>query len=128
MAGEALVMMEEDLGTALESDFGSPVVLITPDGTIINTSVHGGPLYGRVQSDYRRQTESGEIVVVKEPIVILRLSALSRVPAAGENWAIQIPLAPGGAAQTFKLGDTRAPEVAATLGYVRLFPQKAVQA
>lgn len=128
MAGEALTMIEEDLGTVLESDFGAPVVLVDPEGNVIDTSVHGGKLYGRVQYDYVAEQPSGERVIVKQPMVILRKSSLSRVPQAGENWAIRIPTSPGGSEMTtFKLGATRAPEEADTIGFVRLFPQKAVQ-
>jgi hypothetical protein len=128
MAGEAWAMLETDLGTTLESDFAAPVSLITPDGAIINTSVHGGALLGKVLYDYRREQPSGEIIVVKEPIVILRLSSLSRIPQAGEKWGISIPTSPADPTpKTFVLGGTRAPEVVNSIGFIRLFPQAAVQ-
>jgi hypothetical protein len=129
MAGEAWAMLEQDLAATLESDFAAPVALITPAGVLIDTSAHGGPLLGRVQYDYVLEQPGGERVVVNEPVVILRLSSLSVIPKAGENWAIQIPTSPSDPTpRTFKLGGSRAPEVAATIGFVRLFPQKAEQA
>ncbi len=129
MAGEAWAMLEQDLAVTLESDFAAPVILITPDGQVVNSSAHGGSLLGRVQYDYVAEQPGGEKVVVNEPVVILRLSSLSRVPKAGEKWGIQIPTSPSDPTlRTFVLGATRAPEVAATIGFVRLFPQKAEQA
>lgn len=122
-------MLETDLGTTLESDFAAPVTLITPDGLLLNTSLHGGPLLGKVQYDYKRQEPSGEIVVVKEPLVILRISSLSRAPKGGEKWLISIPTSPADPTpRTFVLDESQAPERADTIGFIRLFPKKAVQA
>ena len=132
MPGEVLTMMDEDLGVTVESDFASPVALIAPDGTMINTNSHDAtgatPLYGIVHYDYQKIEPTGETVIVNEPVVMLRISSLSRVPRAGENWAISIPTSPSDRTpKMFKLGGTRAPEIAATIGFIRLFPIAAVQ-
>jgi len=123
-------MLEQDLAATLESDFAAPVVLIAPDGVVISTSLHGGPLLGKVMYDYREERPGGEIVVVKSPLVILRLSSLSRVPKADEPWFVMIPTSP--ADPTLKRflidGRTRAPERVDSIGFVRLFPQAVGQA
>jgi hypothetical protein len=127
MAGEAWAMLETDLSATLESDFAAPVSLITPDGIVINTSLHGGPLLGKVQYDFREQSPGGEIIIVDALMVVLRLSSLSRVPSGSEAWAITVPTSPSDPTpRTYRLGD-RAPKVMHTIGVVRLYPNKAVQ-
>jgi hypothetical protein len=129
MAGEAWAMLETDLGATLESDFAAPVSLISPDGVILNTSLHGGPLYGKVQYDYKEQKPSGEIVVVKELLVVLRISSLSRVPKAGEHWGVTVPTSPSDpTSKTFTLEGSKAPTDGGTIGFIRLFPKATAQA
>ena len=129
MAGEVLTMIEGDLGATIESDFASPVTLIDPDGKTVSTSVHGGPLYARVTDDYQMANEAGGAVVVKDPMIIMRLSSLARVPVGGEKWAIIFrpsPSIPVG--KTYLLdAATKAPERADSIGFIRLFPKQAVQ-
>ena len=129
MAGEAWTMMETDLGISVEGDFAAPVTLVTPDGITINTSLHGGALYGKVQYDFREESPGGEIIIVNQPLVVLRLSSLSRIPKAGEKWLVYIPTSPSDPTpHMFVLGATRAPKLMATIGVIRLYPQQAEQA
>ncbi len=128
MAGEVLTMIEADLGVTIESDFASRVILIPPTGTPITTSLHGGPLYGRFTRDFQDVTPEGDVVTVFEPMLILRLSSLSRVPAPSENWAIRVERSPGsGTYTTYKLGATRAPQTAQSIGFIRLPLQETEQ-
>ena len=122
-------MLETDLAATLESDFAAPVTLIDPDGNFINTSLHGGALLGKVMYDYRELTPSGEVIVTKAPLLILRISSLSRVPKAGEHWGISMPTSPSDPTpkQFILDGGTRAPERVDSIGYIRIFPQATVQ-
>ena len=123
MAGEVLAMIESDLAETVESDFGTPVSLIDPQGNIINTSVYGGPLYGRYTDDYIQQGGNGEQIIVPDPMLLLRISSLSRVPERSENWGVLV-----NGKQYVLDGGTKAPERADSIGYIRLFPRKVAQA
>jgi hypothetical protein len=129
MAGEAWTMLETDLAATLESDFAAPVSLISPDGVVINTSANGGALLGKVQYDYKEQKPTGEIIVVKELLVILRKSSLARIPKAGEKWFVTVPTSPSDPTprQFIMDGSTRAPTDGGTIGFIRLFPQAVKQ-
>ncbi len=113
-------MIEADLAdtVAAHSEFASAVTLIAPDGAVFTG-------FGRVTHDYTVQGEMGERIVVPEPCVIIRLSDWPRIPQASENWKIASPTLPAG--KSFMLNDTRAPERADTIGFVRLFPQAVSQ-
>ena len=125
MAGEVLTMIEGDLATTVESDFASPMSLVDPDGNVVTTSANGGPLYGRVTDDYVSAGESGEPVIIKDPMVIMRISSLFRVPKGGEKWSI-CDLRTG---KLYALdGNTKVPERADSIGFVRLYPRQVVQA
>ena len=69
------------------------------------------------------------VVVVHEPLVTLRRSSLTRVPAAGERWEVKFPISPvaGAAVVSFMLSAARAPEGGETLGIIRLYVQKVSQ-
>lgn len=124
-------MVESDLSLTLEGDFASTddlgnglVTLIDPDGAIYSG------LKGRVDYDYIRTQPTGEVVVVHKPVITLRRSSLPRVPKSGETWFVKMPIAPhaGAPIGNFILDDTQAPEGSETLGFVKFFPQQAVQA
>ena len=81
-------IIERDLGTTLEGDFRLPVVLIAPDGS--QQTVNGMIVYETASIDER----TGQPVIVHQPAVTVRISSLTRVPVAGETWAVRIPTAP----------------------------------
>lgn len=124
--------LESDLSDTLENEWGMPVVLIAPDGTQYATSANdptgATSLAGQVLYDQVRMTPEGNVVVVNEPVVTLRLSSLSRVPLANENWILQMPISPltGAPLVSFLLSHTRAPERLGSIGVIKLFPQIAV--
>jgi hypothetical protein len=105
--------------------------LISPDGFLINTSANdGNPLKGQVFFEYGRcNPETGEDLIVKEPVVILRLSSLQRVPVYGEKWIIRFPLNPVDETQLVDhlFSVDRAPEGSMTIGIIKIFPQKITQ-
>jgi len=115
---------EADLAISLESDFALPVNLISPDG------VHDDNLNGQVLYDQIRQAETGEEIIVNNPSVSLRMSSLKRVPAPNETWIVQIPATPNRAAAKvdYVLDTARAPEKSSSIGFIRLYLIKAVQA
>lgn len=79
----------------LEGNYGIPVVLTAPDATVIDTDEDGKTLKGQVLYDHDSlDPESGDLISVKATQVTLRKTALSRVPVAGENWQVSIPLDP----------------------------------
>ena len=120
-----------DLAETLEdpSDYGIPVVLITPTGEVISTSANKstGYLYGQVLYDSTKQDEDGMTVIDNKPVVTLRRSSLSRIPKDGEVWGVQIPTSPlfNAPIETFLL--ERAVNGGSSLGIIRLFLTKAAQ-
>lgn len=124
MAGEVLDMMETDLGITIEADFASRCSMVDPDGNVITTSVHGGALSARFTDDYVSTGQSGEAIIVKDPMIIMRISSLARVPKGGEAWSFCN-------LRTGKLyvldGQTKVPERADSIGFVRLYPRQVTQ-
>jgi len=122
--------IEEDLLETLEEpeDFGLPVVLIAPDGTVYNTSENDdGTLYGRIVYDTIEQDEDGNEVIVHKPMVTLRLSSLARVPENGETWVVKIPDGPRDDASVVSYILERAPEDGRSIGYINLYLRKTEQ-
>jgi hypothetical protein len=114
---------ESDLGDTIEGEFGVPVKLITPDGKTVDTTVDDRPLTGKVRwTQPEVNPETGVAVAVPNPVVTLRRSSLSRVPATGEAWGVIIPSGPRPDAppEHFVLDGAYAVEGGRTLGKVRL--------
>ena len=83
------------LKRSIEGNFGMPVELTDPDGEDITTNEDGDTLKAQILYDFDSiDPESGNLIVVTETHVVLRKTALSRVPLAGEIWGIRIPLNP----------------------------------
>jgi len=121
-----------DLKTQNITDWSLPIELTDPDGIRYNTDAETGEQLKAIQIlyDYRKfDLESGGEITVNEPVVSVTLTSLSRVPVAGERWHIRIPLDPFNpdTLSDFVLTEDRAPEGGASLGFIRLYPQKAVQ-
>lgn len=122
--------VESDLGKTLEGEFGLPVELIGP-GVKITTSANDGlPLKGQVMFDYVRQNpDTGQDIIVNNPVVTLRRSSLLKVPKAGEKWLVKIPTSPSTTAplEDFMIDPDTPPEGGKSLGTIRLYLRKAVQ-
>ena len=114
---------EADLETSLEGDFGLPVTLQDADGA--SQTVQGQILYDTI----RTNPDSGDEMVVNNPVVTVRRSSLNTIPAKGEKWIVQIPESPtaGAAIITFMLDDDRAAEGGSSIGFIRLYLRKVKQ-
>ena len=122
--------IESDLGTTLEGDFGLPVELIAPDGTIYDSSFNDPefPLMGQILYDTLVvDPDTGAEMIVHKPVVTLRRSSLEVVPQDGEDWAVRIPIVPDRTAtkETFKL--ERPLEEGGAIGFIRLYLTRAEQ-
>jgi hypothetical protein len=118
------VQAEADLAITLENpdDYGLPVKLIDPDGGI--QELNGQVLYDTRIVD----PETGLPMIVHQPIVALRRSSLTRIPHAGEKWAVAIPEVPDPNADKVLHTIERAPEDGGSIGFIRLYLTKAKQA
>ena len=123
--------IEADLAITLEGEYGLPVELISPDGEKINTKKDTTEqLVGQILYDTRTgNPDTGEVVIDNNPIVTLRRSSLSRIPKSGEKWSVKIPIEPKADASlvNFVLTATRSNEGGASIGFIRLYLQKAEQ-
>lgn len=125
-------LIETDLKMTLEGDFSSRVNMIGPDGTRYESTVDGRDLVGQVLYNTVREGESfGTIgkIVLDTPVVTLRRSSLTRIPAAGEKWIIEIPESPIANAPfvQYTFSPTRPPEGGAAIGFIRLYLQAVEQ-
>lgn len=123
---------EADLSLTLEdpSQWGLPVELIDPDGVKIITNNAGEPLTGQVMYEsIVINPDTGEEIVVANPVVTLRRSSLPRIPAAGEKWLVRIPVDPtdGAPLADFIFDATRAPGGSRSIGYIKLYLRRAQQ-
>lgn len=119
------------LKLSLESGgFGLPVELIAPDGTEIKTNEVGDKLKGQVLYDADGiDPESGDLIVVEETTVTLRITALSRVPLAGENWGVKIPVNPAipDVLTQFIVNTDKSLTNGRSIGFIKLFLKDAEQ-
>lgn len=118
------VIAEQDLAVTLEGDWGLPVNLVDPDG------VRYDDLQGQVLFDITRiDPATGESMAVDTPVVTLRRSSLQRIPVQGERWMVEIPDKPDPDAPKVQyfISPTRALEGGASIGFIRLYLQKAIQ-
>ena len=123
---------ERDLARTLEGEFNLPVELVDPDGNEITASLNDDlGLRGQIIYDtVKLNPDTGEEIVINNPVVSLRRSSLARVPEPGEKWLVRIPIEPSttAAKQSFIKSPTRPPEGGRSLGFIRLYLQKAEQA
>lgn len=113
----------------LESEWKMPVELTSPDGVtqIYSANNPSELLGGQVLYSSRRESpETGEIIVVNQPVVTLRVSSLVRIPRAGEKWYIKIPTGyePNATKQSFVFTLDRSPENGNDMGFIKIYPQK----
>lgn len=124
--------IELDLGDTIESEYKMPVQITGPDGITqvykkgsISVLLGGQVLY----TTRKLNPETGEVIVINEPVVTLRISSLNRVPKAGENWYIKMPVSPvaGALYQAFTFTPTHAPEGGQDIGIIKIYPQRIEQ-
>ena len=89
--------IEQDLHDSIESEWGVPVELTSPDGEVQKYSANNPDelLKGQVLYFSKREDPAtGETAVVPQPVVALRVTSLSRVPVDGETWHILMAVQP----------------------------------
>lgn len=123
---------EKDLYESLESEWKMPVELTSPNGIkqIYSANNPSELLGGQVLYSSRRENpETGEIIVVNQPVVTLRVSSLVRIPQAGETWFIKIPVSPvvGASKHSFVFTPDRSPEHGTDMGFIKLYLQRISQ-
>ncbi len=114
--------IETDLGDTLEGDFGLPVTLISPAGESVTVR-------GQVAYDTREYDPiTGAEMIIDLPVVTVRRSSLSTIPADGEIWAVKIPSTPSvtGTLETYVLSD-RPIKHGRSYGWITLYLTKAEQ-
>jgi hypothetical protein len=121
--------IEHDLYDSLESEWKMPVELTTPDGQVQRYSLNNPSelLGGQVLYFSRRENpDTGEVVVVDQPVVTIRVSSLIRVPKQGERWYIKMPISPvsGAEKKSFVFTPDRSYEHGTDIGFMRIYPQK----
>lgn len=124
-------LIESTLGTSMEGAWGLPVELTGPDGITQTLSANDGlPLVGQVlSSSFDSDPETGATILTDKPVVTLRITSLNRIPLAGEMWFIKMPMNPDpdAAKESFLMSSDRAPFRNRSLGYVKIYCQKATQ-
>lgn len=116
------VLAESDLQYSVEGEWGATMYLIDPDG--VRHTVVGQLVYSYIKTD----PQSGDDVVVQEPVITLRKSTLTRVPVNGEKWFCQLPDAPPSTdLLNYGLTADRANMGNNSLGIVKLYPKKVKQ-
>jgi hypothetical protein len=121
--------IEHDLYDALEREWKMPVEITSPSGETQRYSLNNPSelLGGQVFYFSRRENpETGEPIVINQPVVSLRISSLIRVPKAGEKWFIRMPISPARNAPKvdFCFTSDRAPEHGTDIGFMRIYPFK----
>lgn len=114
---------ESDLQYTLEGHFALPIELTGPDGIKLNVT-------GQILSDTIKQNpDTGETIIVNNPVLAIRRKSLSQIPQPGETWFVRIPLDPDPSAELadFVIDSDHAPEGGRSLGFIRLYLRKAEQ-
>ena len=124
--------IEADLHESLEGEWGMPVELTNPDGLTQKLSLNNPDEKLRGQCLYFSRQENpatGEMIIVNQPVVTLRISSLIRVPAAGEKWYIKFATSPraGSPMRSWVFTPTKAPEHGTDIGFIRIYPQRIEQ-
>ena len=121
-----------DMRVQNNKDWGLPIELTDPDGIRYTTDAITGETLKAAQIlyDYRKlDPQTGEEITVSEPIVTIAKDSLTRVPLPGERWYIKMPIEPSESATLVSrvISEIRAPEGGSSLGFIRIYPGKAVQ-
>ena len=125
--------VEADLHESLEGEWGMPVELTSPDGLTQKFSANNPSELLKGQCLYfsrQENPETGEAIIINQPVVVLRISSLIREPLAGEKWYIKFQTSPraGAPMRSWVFTPTKAPEHGTDIGFVRIYPQRIEQA
>ncbi len=131
--GNLRLQANKDLQRSMESenDWGLPVVLIDPDGNTIDTKKDSTDrLSGQVLlNTVEYNPDTGEDVVIDDPVVTIRLASLTRIPENGEKWVVKLPESPDPGAQlvSYALSPDKTMKFNRSIGFVRMYLQKIEQ-
>ena len=120
---------ESELYDCLESELGTPIILISPDGKRYTNSANKPLELLRAQVKMYSKAENpetGETIIVDSPSVTFRTSSLSRVPSPNENWFIQFKTSPMANApiKSFTFSIDRAYEKGTDIGIIKVRPHE----
>ena len=109
-------LAESLLSLTVEGPFGLPVDLTPPSGTPF--SAVGQLVFDRLEVN----PDTGEIIVVVNPVAVLRRSSLEVVPDDGENWYFKMPIEPSTTATKigFVMDESRSIKGGKSLGIIRI--------
>ena len=121
--------IETDLKQSLEAEWGMPVELTSPDGQTqkLNVNNQSEKLKGQVLYFSRSENPvTGEMIVVNQPVITLRISSLIRVPQPGETWHLRCQTSPvvGSPFQDFVFTPDRSTMDGTDIGFIRIYPQR----
>lgn len=132
MTSNLRVVAERDMRVLDQKDWYMPIILIAPDGEIIDKDKID-PTQGlravQILYDYKRvDPRTGGEMTVNQPVVVIARKSLTRIPLPGEKWVIKMPEDPDpdGALIDFVFTATRAPEGGRSVGFIRLYPTRAM--
>lgn len=110
-------LSESLLNLTVEGPFGLPIDLMAPDGS--KFSAVGQLVFDRIEEN----PDSGEIIVVVNPVAVLRRSSLDVVPENGQNWHFRMPLTPDRLADKFDfvLDESKSISGGKSLGIIRIY-------
>lgn len=119
---------ESELFDCIESELGTPIILISPDGKRYTNSANKPLelLRGKVHMYSKAENpETGETIIVDEPSVTFRTSSLARVPVPNENWFMQFKTSPMANApmKNFIFSIDKAQEKGTDLGILKVRPR-----
>ena len=109
-----------------------PIILQDPDGITYDKDNETGEELKAIQILYDRRVENpdtGEIVIIHEPIITIASASLLRIPEPGEKWSIRFPLDPKepDTLSNFVFTPDRSIEGGNSLGFIRIYPQRLIQ-
>ena len=126
-------LVVSDVKELNHNDWGMPIVLKDPDGNVYNTDNETGESLMAIQVlyDYNKwNPDTGEDILVNEPVIVMSRKSLARIPLPGENWQVMFsldPSDPDNLAENYVIDGGRSPEGGQSLGFIRLYPHKVDQ-
>ena len=119
--------IEKDLRESLEREWKVDIELTSPDGDVqVYSKNNPSEKLGGQILYFTKATDpvTGESIIVHQPVAVIRISSLDRIPQSGENWYIKMPTRPGGVKESFVFTGDKAIEDGTDIGFIRIYPQR----
>ena len=121
-----------DVKTQNLKNWALKIELQDPDGNTYIKDNDTGEDLKALQILYDRRVENpdtGEIIIVHEPVITIARSSLSRIPIPGETWSVKFPLDPTdeNTLSNYVFNPDRSIAGGSSLGFFRIYPVKLVQ-